>query len=304
MSIKLPDYRYDSSDDFYNIEKFNDNFKKSRESFESVEGELNKAVDVHDKEKNAHKELFVGMEDRVRELEYRNLMEHRKIYVTKKGCDKKGDGSIENPYLTIQKALDIIANNTARVHFQLFLGNGIYEEDFVIAHYMELDVRAIDIKETYPRNVTIKATNFYVANSFKFEVIGVDIEINKPLDHITSDLYAMSASNVVNFHLSNTRITDKSPKSESAIRLWSCPCARLHIHTEIIKENNGVAIDAICGTKIHLNAISEKTPSVVKSENIAIRLTGSILQGRDDFKLDAPIKVSMREGSANYTNIK
>lgn len=45
MSIIIPDYKYPTGDDFYNIEVVNENNRKSKESFESVDVDLAKKAD-------------------------------------------------------------------------------------------------------------------------------------------------------------------------------------------------------------------------------------------------------------------
>jgi hypothetical protein len=54
------------------------------------------------------------------------------VYVSKAGSDLTGDGSIGNPYLTIQKALTSITDATTLKRYEISVGPGSYADPFLV----------------------------------------------------------------------------------------------------------------------------------------------------------------------------
>lgn len=105
-------------------------------------------------------------------------------YVAKTGDDENGDGTVANPFLTIQKAINEIAKQPVLGNpYNLYIGDGEYLENVVASHLNLNFVGNVD----NPQNVVIQAN---VVNSSAFHSVKSCLNVKgftfKPSNNIST----------------------------------------------------------------------------------------------------------------------
>lgn len=106
-----------------------------------------------------------GIGSFVSELESIGINEaNNAIYVAKTGNDASGDGTENNPFASIQKAIDGISKNLNNKEITIVVGSGTYDENVKISGFYGGMLR-INFNGTTITSLTVADTNLTIAGS-------------------------------------------------------------------------------------------------------------------------------------------